>query len=201
MTEIYYIDTKKYSLKELNMNLLPKYRLDKINRLKNENDKLTSACAGFLVRKFIGDCKISLNEYGKPYAENGKFFSLSHSGDYVIISLGDFETGCDIELTKDLNFERLGKIVFHKNELNKLSQAEDKKSCFYKLWTAKEAFIKCLGEGFHFKTSSLDLSAFPKKLCYNNHEFFFKDYMLGSYRIMLCAEENKFPESIIETKI
>lgn len=201
MAELYYINTNKYSLKELNLSLLPEYRIEKINRLVNDKNKLTSACAGFLIKKYFGDSEIKLGEYGKPYADNGKKFSISHSGDYVIIAISDYEIGCDIELMRDLDYERLGKIVFHKNELKMLSEAEDKKNCFYKIWTAKEAFIKCLGEGFAFKTSSLDLSGFPKKLEYKNREFFFKDYMLGSYRIMLCGEENSFPDKISETKI
>lgn len=201
MVELYYIDTKNYSLSELNIQTLPKYRLEKINRLVHENDKLACACAGLMVRKILGEGEIKLNEYGKPYINGEKSFSISHSGNYVILAVSGKEVGCDIEFGKDLNYERVGKVVFHENELKKLSAVEDKKDYFFKLWTAKEAFIKCLGEGFHFKVTELDLSELPDKISYKNKDYFFKKYMLGSAWIMLCGGDKFFPEIIKEAKI
>lgn len=201
MAEIYFIDTKNYSLKELNIDSLPAYRREKIERLAHDGDKLKSACAGLMVKKFFGDKEIKLNEYGKPYIENGKYFNLSHSGDYVILALSEFEVGCDVEVTRDADYKRLGKIVFHENELKKLDETEDKKAYFFKLWTAKEAFIKCLGEGFHFNTSGLDLSELPDKLSFGGRTFFFKEYMLNGAVIMLCTEDKILPPEIKEIKL
>lgn len=200
MTEIYFVNTDNYSLKELNISSLPDTRRAKINRLVHESDKLASACAGLLFNKFIGDKDLKLNEYGKPYSDE-KFFNISHSGNYVIIAVSDFEVGCDVELKRELEYERLGKIVFHENELKKLSETEDKRSLFFKLWTSKEAFIKCLGEGFHFKTTELDLSELPDKLEYRGRTLFFKEYMLKDAEIMLCAEDKNLPGDIIEAKL
>ena len=200
MTEIYFVNTDNYSLKELNISSLPDTRRAKINRLVHESDKLASACAGLLINKFIGDKDLKLNEYGKPYSDE-KFFNISHSGNYVIIAVSDFEVGCDVELKRELEYERLGKIVFHENELKKLSETEDKRSLFFKLWTSKEAFIKCLGEGFHFKTTELDLSELPDKLEYRGRTLFFKEYMLKDAEIMLCAEDKNLPGDIIEAEL
>jgi 4'-phosphopantetheinyl transferase len=200
MTEIYFINTDNYSLKELNISSLPDTRRAKINRLVHESDKLASACAGLLINKFIGDKDLKLNEYGKPYSDE-KFFNISHSGNIVIIAVSDLEVGCDVELKRELEYERLGKIVFHENELKKLSETEDKRSLFFKLWTSKEAFIKCLGEGFHFKTTELDLSELPDKLEYRGRTLFFKEYMLKDAEIMLCAEDKNLPGDIIEAEL
>ncbi len=200
MTEIYFVNTDNYSLKELNISSLPDTRRAKINRLVHESDKLASACAGLLINKFIGDKDLKLNEYGKPYSDE-KFFNISHSGNIVIIAVSDFEVGCDVELKRELEYERLGKIVFHENELKKLSETEDKRSLFFKLWTSKEAFIKCLGEGFHFKTTELDLSELPDKLEYRGRTLFFKEYMLKDAEIMLCAEDKNLPGDIIEAEL
>ncbi len=195
MAEIFITDINDYSLKEKYINSLPEYRIEKIKRLKKTKDKLLSLCAGLLVKNFVGD-DIKVGEYGKPYSESGKCFNLSHSGDYVIIALSDFEIGCDIEFEKELDFERTGKIVFHENELKKLSEADDKKEYFYELWTRKEAFIKCIGKGFGFKVSSVDLSALKNEFTYSGRTFFFKEYMLGSSKIMLCTEDKILPEKI-----
>ena len=200
MTEIYFVNTDNYSLKELNISSLPDTRRAKINRLVHESDKLASACAGLLINKFIGDKDLKLNEYGKPYSDE-KFFNISHSGNIVIIAVSDYEVGCDVELKRELEYERLGKIVFHENELKKLSETEDKRSLFFKLWTSKEAFIKCLGEGFHFKTTELDLSELPDKLEYRGRTLFFKEYMLKDAEIMLCAEDKNLPGDIIEAEL
>ncbi|MEE3428956.1 MAG: 4'-phosphopantetheinyl transferase superfamily protein [Ruminococcus sp.] len=200
MTEIYFVNTDNYSLKELNISSLPDTRRAKINRLVHESDKLASACAGLLINKFIGDKDLKLNEYGKPYSDEN-FFNISHSGNIVIIAVSDFEVGCDVELKRELEYERLGKIVFHENELKKLSETEDKRSLFFKLWTSKEAFIKCLGEGFHFKTTELDLSELSDKLEYRGRTLFFKEYMLKDAEIMLCAEDKNLPGNIIEAEL
>ncbi len=203
MTEIYYCNTNDISLKENCLNTLPNSRREKIERLVHLKDKKASLCAGLLIKKFVTDSELTLGVHGKPYAENGSFFNISHSGDYVVIALSDCEVGCDIEVFKDLNYERTGKIVFHENELQKLGNVKDKRAFFYELWTRKEAFIKCIGEGFGFKTSSLDLSSFPDKLLYGGRTFFFKKYMLSDAEIMLCTEDKALPEIIkkIDTEV
>ncbi len=199
MTDIFFVNTDNYSLKELNISSLPDSRRIKIDRLVHESDKLASACAGLLIDKFIGK-NLKLNEYGKPYSDE-KFFNISHSGNYVIIAVSDFEVGCDVEMKRELEYERLGKIVFHENERKKLSETDDKGSLFFKLWTSKEAFIKCLGEGFHFKTSELDLSPLPDKFEYKGRTLFFKEYMLKDAEIMLCGEDKNLPDNIIEAEL
>lgn len=200
MTDLYIVNTENYSLNELNIDSLPDYRREKINRLAHNSDKLASACAGLLIKKYVGDFEIKLNDYGKPYCGE-KFFNISHSGNYVILAVSDSEVGCDVEAVRELEFERLGKIVFHENELKILARTSNKSDYFFKLWTAKEAFIKALGEGFHFKTSELDLSGLPAKLNYNGRTFFFKEYMPVGAEIMLCGEDENLPESITEAEI
>lgn len=198
MTEIFYSNINNISLKEEYINKLPLYRREKIKRLSHINDKKASLSAGLLIERFLGKSEIKLGEKGKPYAENGRNFNISHSGDYVIIVLSDFEVGCDVEVMREVDFERMGKIVFHENERKILSGSADKKEYFFELWTRKEAFIKCLGEGFSFKTASLDLSGLPDRLEYLGRTFFFKEYMRGNAKIMLCSEDNNLPEKIEE---
>ncbi|MCH5303462.1 MAG: 4'-phosphopantetheinyl transferase superfamily protein [Ruminococcus sp.] len=200
MTEFYFTNIKNISLSELNLSKIPKYRREKIARLPSGSDKLRSLAAGLLIEKFIGNKEIKNGKYGKPYCEGGRCFNLSHSGDYVILAVSDCEVGCDIECVRFLDYERLGKKVFHENEREKLGNLSDKQDCFFEIWTRKEAFVKFLGEGFHFKMTSLDLSDLPEKFEYNNRTCFFKEYMLCGFKIMLCCEKNDFPEDIIEIK-
>ncbi len=70
----------------------------------------------------------------KPYLKTKeKFFSLSHSGEFIVIALSDFECGVDIEQIKQRNFEAISeRMGFNSKTL------ED----FYFDWTRYEAEYK-----------------------------------------------------------
>lgn len=175
---------------------LPPYRAEKVNRLVHKEDKLRSIAAGLLLRERLPDGEISLGEFGKPFSKSGIPFNLAHSGEWAILCVGGrHAVGCDIERLRELNFERLGKTVFHENELAALNKAENKRDCFFTLWTKKESFIKCIGEGFRLPVASLDLSGSEYE--YEGGLYFFKEYMLGEYKIMLCSEDRDFPDEIL----
>lgn len=82
---------------------------------------------------------ICVNEHGKPYLPGGNlFFNLSHSGNLTALAVGKREMGLDAETRKrrDLN------AIFRR--MTPAERNED----FFRLWTAKEAYVK-------FKGSSL----------------------------------------------
>ncbi len=198
MIKIYVSNSKNISLSELNINRTAPYRRKKIERIVSESAKRQSLTAGLMLSEIFSNAEIKMGKYGKPYIE-GKHFNLAHSGDFVILAVSDFaEVGCDIERVKALDYEKTAKIVFHENERKILSSAEDKQSLFFELWTKKEAFMKCIGEGFHFPPSTIDLTKYSDKVLYKGRTYFFKEYMLVDYKIMLCSEDNAFSESLSE---
>ncbi len=70
--------------------------------------------------------------------------SISHSSDYVAVAIADFpcELGIDIEQHKSRNFSELLKVFSTTEEQHLIANLADIKSMFYRLWTAKEAFLK-----------------------------------------------------------
>ena len=75
---------------------------------------------------------------GKPiFEENGHFLSVSHAGPFWIGVFAPFLIGVDAEKTKT---EKL-------RVAEKYFTAEEKKSPFVKIWTAKEAVAKLCGGG------------------------------------------------------
>jgi phosphopantetheine--protein transferase-like protein len=106
------------------------------------------------------DTTIAVKEKGKPYFINFPHlhFSISHSSTHIALALDDKEIGIDIENLRTCNLN-LAKRYFHQEEYEYLlSIEEDKRNeAFTKIWTQKEAFVKCTGEGIanNFKTFSV----------------------------------------------
>lgn len=87
---------------------------------------------------------------GKPeFAEaEGFYFNISHSGSYAVCAASDREVGADIQLAEQ---ERPGvaRRFFTKREQELLEQSAGAKRSrlFYRLWSAKEAYVKYTGRG------------------------------------------------------
>jgi len=73
----------------------------------------------------------------KPYLKNKKkFFSISHSNEYIVLAFSDYECGVDIEEIKERDFQAISKRM----KFNSATLEE-----FYVDWTKYEAEYK-LGE-------------------------------------------------------
>lgn len=181
---------------------LDKMRLEKMKRLKQTDDKKRCLGAGLLMDDFVlchEKKKILQGEHGKLYVEDGPCFSVSHSGNYVLLAVDDCSIGCDLEKLEEKNFTGLAKIVFHENEQRLLEKAQDLQNCFYSLWTKKEAFLKATGEGFFRKSSLVDLS---REVPYeeNGKQYYFKKYVIPGYIITVCSESKRFPDQLISVE-
>jgi 4'-phosphopantetheinyl transferase len=98
------------------------------------------------------DVRFLHTEKGKPYLPDSKIhFSLSHSGDWVLLAVGKVELlGVDVEAiktTRDLN--GIAESYYHPLEFAKLKTlaGAEHTHYFYRLWTLKEAFLKAIGAG------------------------------------------------------
>ncbi len=134
-----------------------KQTVDKITLKDKSNKRLL---AGYLLERTLREYAVQManpieamefivEENGKPVL-NGRqdiFFNMSHSGNMVVIAVGDTAMGVDVELT-DTCTEKVAKRFFHANEWEYIeSYKGNKKPLLARCWTMKEAYIKYTGEG------------------------------------------------------
>ena len=163
---------------------------------KRYTDKL-SVCGrvllGYALNKNFG-----INSYsyrygvnGKPYLENSDtYFSISHSGDYVMCTVSDKEAGCDVEKIKGYN-PKIAKRFFTAKEYEALEKAASQDYVFAKLWTLKESILKKLGTGIG---GGLDTYCFADYV--GEDEFFafgccFMSVRNGEYMMSVCSSDKQ----------
>ncbi len=90
-------------------------------------------------------------EKGKPYfQEIPLFFSLSHSGEYVLCGVSCREIGADIQKLQPTDVLKLAKRFYSEPEclaLERCESVEARQRFFFELWSRKEAWGKLTGEG------------------------------------------------------
>lgn len=87
--------------------------------------------------------------HGKPFLADGScHFNLTHSENVAALAVSSQELGLDVEdRTRRVEYLALGRRFFAAPEAAELEQASDPRHFFFEVWTAKEAYIKALGDG------------------------------------------------------
>lgn len=94
----------------------------------------------------LSDCAhIEKSVNDKPYFKDYPDirFSISHSGNLVVLAMSETEVGIDIEEIKPRNFEAVVNRHFSEDEKKEAADLEG----FLRVWTRKEAYLKLTGEG------------------------------------------------------
>ena len=158
---------------------LDQERRNRIQSIKNPRKRLESAGAGLLLQLAFQEVLfsgggggavsfLSLQELlerageplplhfaygarGKPYVTNYPFFfSLSHSGEYVLCAFSQEEIGADIQQKRECRTQRLAERFFSGEEKKLFYQCagdREKRDFFYERWCRREAYGKLTGEG------------------------------------------------------
>lgn len=183
---------------------LPRDRQEQILTLRRDNDRARSAGAGWLLQYALeqagipaGEQRLVRTPLGKPVLEGHAHLhvSLSHSGDWAVCAVSHLPVGVDVESPRCTM--EIGRRFFRPDEmagLDQLPEAE-RRDRLNRLWTAKEAFVKAMGGGLTIPLNSFSVTLSCDKavlvqtcspLPYVLHE-----YRLGSYRVCLCAADER----------
>ena len=192
---------------------MPKYRREKIDLLKQRDDKMRSLGAGVLLAralKSVGvneNAEISVGKNGKPFLRDIEYvhFNLSHSGNLVMCAISNMEVGCDVERVKN---GRLGvaERFFTPEErefINIGKNEKEKNERFFRLWTLKESFIKANGAGLSMSMNSFSVLRDSQIDFYDkNYVFYEIDTDRDGYKAAVCVADGAFenkPKIVFES--
>lgn len=160
-----------------------------------------------IIARYLGlspeSIKFSFNARGKPEVD-GLEFSISHSkGLSVFVASDEEHLGVDIEkLVLQEELSALAQRIMTSKEhraFTGLGEAE-KLVAFYQIWTAKEAYLKCLGIGFEIEADQIetDFPALESAKATNKPEKYLHHYWPNQEACVCLATES--PTSIIEIR-
>ena len=217
LNKVYVFDVSVFKDSELfkiNYQQMDAIRKEKIDRLKNDNDKFLSLGAGMLIKSVfsgagMGDYALEYRCNGKPYIKDRDniFFNLSHSGKYAAMTISDREVGIDIEQNKNFK-EALIKRVFDEKEIAACdsNSAHGADSYYTGLWTAKESVMKYFGIGIGMDPIKIHLESkdpLHMTVTAENADCFgliIHRYELEGYQISVCSQCSTYGEIIHANK-
>ncbi len=140
---------------------------------------------------------IAREEKGKPYFPKLPYvhFSVSHSGKYFACAMSDIPVGLDIqehtrrknesEADADARRMKIAKRFFHPDENEYASCGPAVR--FFKVWTAKESYVKLTGKGIDADFSGFNVFDLDEK---------FYSFERGEYSISICSADEAEVEVI-----
>jgi len=184
--------------------LVSENRRKKAEKFLKIEDKIRCLYAEILLKKVhpdMTDKGFLKDENGKPYIPGGAPFSISHSGKYVAVMVG--EGGIDIQQIKNVN-EKVVKKTLSDAEMEFLSAQEDKTDAFFKIWTLKEAIAKAMGTGFKLSPAEIecaDKKGIRKSIDIGGKQMYLSVFDVGGYKLGVCSEVSaEGYETVVELK-
>ncbi len=181
---------------------IPDWRKEKIASCKLKKTKLLSLAASVALADGMEELGIDLNmpvkisEHGKPEFDYASepfdglrvYFNLSHSLNLGACVFSDSPVGLDIQIKKPIR-ENVAKRYFGSEEVKAIERASEAEGLdlFYRYWTLKESYLKCIGRGIGEDFCSINFSfAEDKNVEFPGFKFIEKDYK--EYRICVCEK-------------
>ncbi|MDX8255024.1 4'-phosphopantetheinyl transferase family protein [Acinetobacter pittii] len=153
------------------------------------------------------EVNLLLHPNGKPFVQGSKavYFNLTHSVDVIILAVTEGgEIGVDIEqVDREFEWMRVDSVLAPTEiEWIKEKELTDPFSVFqrfFQIWTLKEAYIKCTGEGMSRHLKKLNFHVLPEHIQFldstndaqKTEEYYFESYIYDSNFIFsICLQES-----------
>ena len=177
---------------------LPQSLQARISQRQLNHDKAASIQAWLLLREYLLTQSlhhqvlmqsIQFSPHGKPCFSDTDcklYFNFSHSHEKTICAISHtHQIGVDIEKIVSLDLRILND-YFDLDEQQFIRQSNVPVEAFYTLWTKKEAFLKCTGEGITIKDLAT-INVLQNKLLLNEQIYTFHSVDVGiGYAAHVC---------------
>lgn len=102
--------------------------------------------------------------YGKPVwnGHDSLFFNISHSNRWIICGISSYPIGVDIEHIKPVSLENMSSALSAK-ERALLTIMDDYDRSFYRIWSAKESYLKAIGKGLAISPETVEFDPLEKQ--------------------------------------
>ena len=161
-------------------------RREKVLRCKNEDDKKRSLLAGILLHFGVENDR----------TEGQIFYSISHSGNYVVCALSDRRVGIDIENKlrsifsdgKETQLEKIANKCLNFGETIHFETCDEHKKADLLLhyWTRKESYSKAIGKGLGVDFATIDTEKMDA--------LYWSDWLEEGYYCSLYVENGEFSD-------
>lgn len=158
------------------------------------------------------EVNIQLHPNGKPFVQSSKavYFNLTHSADVIILAVTEEgEIGVDIEqVDREFEWRRvdsvLAPIEIEWIKQNELTDPFNVYQRFFQIWTLKEAYIKCTGEGMSRYLKKLNFHVLPEHIQFldstndaqKTEEYYFESYIYDcDFIFSICLQQSLAQES------
>ncbi len=185
---------------------LPAEDKEKALRYKRMEDRLRCACGRTMIRALAAetgdpDNRLVFREYGKPFFERGTVqFSLSHSGDWVVLASAETAVGVDVERCECIDWEGMS-YLFSDCEKEMIKNSRDPVRCFYRVWTVNEAFAKYEGKGLSkLEGEKPRIDYADGVIEYHGRKKVFQTWEKNDYTVSFCSEEPADAPHILSLK-
>jgi len=183
----------------------------RVKKLRFLKDAYRTLLGEALVRAAImsrlGLCKEQIrfdkNEYGKPslIGHSSFHFNVSHSGEWVAVFVSQALVGVDVEEIKPIDMNIAESFLSEREYQGLMSYPHGERlPHFYELWTLKESYIKCRGEGLSIPLHSFSITVNEDRsitLEPEGERFYFRTYELDeNHKLAACSEAEQFPLNV-----
>jgi 4'-phosphopantetheinyl transferase len=136
----------------------------RVARVKHRESAVRALLSEILARSVLADhsgvspseLEFSVGEHGKPGLVGSPWhYNISHSGEWVVCAVSELQpVGVDVERVREANLRVAQR--FHPRELERIMQTPpaERDRVFFKIWTAKESFLKAVGIGISLALNS-----------------------------------------------
>jgi 4'-phosphopantetheinyl transferase len=146
--------------------ILDGVELQRYHRFARPDDAARFMVGRLMLKTIVGGlsgCRpdrvhVSLGDRERPYVAGAPDFNLSHSGDMVVLAVAsEGRVGVDIEaVEREADVRKLAGRVYSQSEFAAFCNLDN--TCpAVKIWCAKEALVKAIGEGLYIDPRSISL--------------------------------------------